>query len=236
MVTRWVAGLFLEAGGPCLSESSSELGLLEKIARPLLASQCYRRCSHYCRFTVPSLLLRVQNGHSRNRIVPLRVQNGRTRNRIASLRVQNGHPRNRIAPLRVQNGRTRNRIAPIRVQNGRPRNQIAPILIPESSRMESDGSVIDPDDLFLNQDVLILYPFSRREPLCATESALMSGPVRLHFEQLRHRDAYEPLSCHFLEKFFEVFKEKFFEMRFRQDVVEYYHSAFAAESLHSLNV
>jgi len=177
-----------------LSESSSELGLLEKIARPLLASQCYRRCSHYCRFTVPSLLLRVQNGHSRNRIVPLRVQ------------------------------------------NGRPRNQIAPILIPESSRMESDGSVIDPDDLFLNQDVLILYPFSRREPLCATESALMSGPVRLHFEQLRHRDAYEPLSCHFLEKFFEVFKEKFFEMRFRQDVVEYYHSAFAAESLHSLNV
>jgi len=194
MVTRWVAGLFLEAGGPCLSESSSELGLLEKIARPLLASQCYRRCSHYCRFTVPSLLLLVQNG------------------------------------------RTRNRIAPIRVQNGRPRNQIAPILIPESSRMESDGSVIDPDDLFLNQDVLILYPFSRREPLCATESALMSGPVRLHFEQLRHRDAYEPLSCHFLEKFFEVFKEKFFEMRFRQDVVEYYHSAFAAESLHSLNV
>jgi len=208
MVTRWVAGLFLEAGGPCLSESSSELGLLEKIARPLLASQCYRRCSHYCRFTVQSLLLRFQNGPSRNRIVPLRVQNGRTRNRIATLRVQ----------------------------NGRPRNQIAPILIPESSRMESDGSVIDPDDLFLNQDVLILYPFSRREPLCATESALMSGPVRLHFEQLRHRDAYEPLSCHFLEKFFEVFKEKFFEMRFRQDVVEYYHSAFAAESLHSLNV
>jgi len=37
MVTRAVAGLFLEAGSPCLNESSSELGLLEKIARPLLA-------------------------------------------------------------------------------------------------------------------------------------------------------------------------------------------------------
>jgi len=32
-----VVGLFLKAGSPCLSESSSELGLLEKIARPLFA-------------------------------------------------------------------------------------------------------------------------------------------------------------------------------------------------------
>jgi len=37
MVRASSGGLFLEAGSPCLSESSSELGLLEKIARPLLA-------------------------------------------------------------------------------------------------------------------------------------------------------------------------------------------------------
>ena len=37
VVTRVVVGLFLKAGGLCLSESSSELGLLEKIAGPLLA-------------------------------------------------------------------------------------------------------------------------------------------------------------------------------------------------------
>jgi len=48
VVTRAVVGLFLEAGGPCLSESSSELGLLEKIARPLLALTLWELFNYRC--------------------------------------------------------------------------------------------------------------------------------------------------------------------------------------------
>jgi len=49
MMMRAVVGLFLEAGSPCLSESSSELGLLEKIARPLFALTLWKpfNCRNY---------------------------------------------------------------------------------------------------------------------------------------------------------------------------------------------